>query len=273
MSAHESMPASAAPAAVRIRRCRLPAAIALPLCVGAWVLSIGPVSAGLPTAGAAAPDMGMAPSDTLGAGSVEWAYDRWSVPWVQVQGPYDALMPHSYATLQVLACASADLERERLVRHLTREECEHRMAAFRADQDTALIFLVHLRTFRVPGADALLHLDSTVRLSLEDDGGRRWAPQSVERGPVVPTEAGLSLRRVYDPPWIRPQGLGTRRNEVVQGKSVNVVEHRVRFSRRDPPKGDPVLRRDLRWLRLRISAGSEEWVATWSFRSGGAGSL
>ena len=211
---------------------------------------------------------GAAHADTLGSALVEWAYDRWTVPWVQVQGPYDVLMARSYATLQVLACANADLEKERLVRHLSREECEHRMAAFRADQDSSLVFSVHLSTFAVPGARELLELDPSVRLALEDDIGRRWDPISLRRGPRVPTEVGMQLRRVYEPPWIRNgRGSFSRGFEVKTGREANLAEHRVGFSRRDPVTGDPVLAGSLHWLRLRMSQGQNEWVATWTFRS------
>jgi hypothetical protein len=207
-------------------------------------------------------------ADTLGSALVEWAYDRWTVPWVQVQGPYGILTARSYATIQVLACAHADLERERLVRHLSAEECEHRMAAFRADQDTSLVFSLHLATFDVPGARELLQLDPSVRLALEDDTGRRWAQVSVKRGAMVPTEVDLRLRRTYDPPWVRNgRGEISHGFEVRSGKQANLVEHLVRFARRDPVTGDRVLGRDLRWLRLRISRGSNEWVATWVFRT------
>ncbi len=60
------------------------------------------------------------------------------------------MVPSAHATLIVLGCAMAELERDRLARHLDPQECEHRMAAIRADQDTALIFSVDLEVVESP---------------------------------------------------------------------------------------------------------------------------
>ncbi len=97
----------------------------------------------------AAPGLPEAAADTSGLMLLQWAYDAWTVPWVHVRGPAPMLAPASHATLMVLACETANLERDRLARHLSAEECEHRMAAIRADQDTALIFRLDLRSLTV----------------------------------------------------------------------------------------------------------------------------
>jgi hypothetical protein len=83
--------------------------------------------------------------DTSGTAVMQWSYDRWSVPWVQILGSAHALAPTSSATLMALECESADLERDRLARHLSAAECEHRMAAIRAGQDTSMSFRLDLR--------------------------------------------------------------------------------------------------------------------------------
>ena len=89
-------------------------------------------------------------SDTSGVALMEWAYDSWTVPWVQVRGVAPALAPASHATLMSLACETANLERDRIARHLSVEECDHRMAAILADRDSALIFRLDLRIIRLP---------------------------------------------------------------------------------------------------------------------------
>ena len=39
----------------------------------------------------------------------------------------------------------------------------------------------------------------------------------------------------------------------------------MRFARRDPGSGEPVVSTATRWLRLRLGYDRQEWVATWSF--------
>jgi methionyl-tRNA formyltransferase len=56
------------------------------------LISASPISA----AETAAPD-------SAGMAQMEWAYDSWTVPWVQVKGAAPALAPASHATLMVLA--------------------------------------------------------------------------------------------------------------------------------------------------------------------------
>lgn len=209
-----------------------------------------------------------APPDTSGMALVEWAYDSWTVPWVQVAGPSPMLAPASHATLMVLACASANLERDRLARHLSREECEHRMGAIRADQDTALIFRLDLRVFSFAGSAGLARLDPRTTLTLEDDGGRRWSPIDVRRGPAVPVATGGKLKRIYyHPPWLGgAQRLSPYQYEVGPGRDLTIAEHLVRFARRDWRSGEPIVSSRTRWLRLRLSAPGYEWVSMWTFR-------
>lgn len=214
------------------------------------------------------------PADTVGTALVEWAYDSWTVPWVQVAGGSSMLAPASHVTLMVLACANADLERDRLARHLSREDCEHRMAAIRADQDSSLLFRLDLRVFGFPGSAGFVRLDSRTTLTLEDDRGRRWAPIDVRRGPAVLAASGLKLKRIYyHPPWLR----GTQHQspypsdnpypfDVGPGRDLTIAEHLVRFARRDPRTREPVVDRRTRWLRLRLGAPGQEWVSTWTFR-------
>ena len=207
-------------------------------------------------------------ADTAGVALMEWAYESWTVPWVQVRGMTHILAPASHATLMALACETADLERDRLARHLSAEECEHRMAAIRADQDSALTFLLGLHTFDVPGADALARLDPRVTFALEDDRGRRWTPMEVIRGPAVPVTAGGQVKRIhYHPPWLR-DGQHSYANEyaLVNARPLTVAEHRLRFARRARRTGDLVVSSGTRWLRLRLASGTNEWIATWTFR-------
>lgn len=206
-------------------------------------------------------------SDTTGAAIVQWAYDSWTVPWVEVRGAPEMLTPSSNATLVALTCATAELERERLVRHLNPEECEHRMAGIRADQDTALTVQVDLEVVESPTSGALVRLEPEVTLRLEDDRGGSWGPVSVKRGPVLSAAKGLKLQRDYQPPWMRgSEHFYSHRYGVSGGEGVTLGKHRVRFARRDPETGQPLLRSETRWVRLRLSYGGHEWVATWPFR-------
>ncbi len=212
----------------------------------------------------------LSPEDTLGTSLMQWTYDTWTVPWVALRGPSAVLAPASNVTFMVLACETTTLERDRLARHLSAEECEHRMAVIRADQDTALVFRLDLRVFDFPGSTALVRLDPAVTFTLEDDRGRRARLVRTERGPVLGYAAAEKVKRIYayHPPWVRGiEHLGAQQYDVSWGRSLTVVEHRVRFDRRDPKTGDPLLDAGTRWLRLRISFGRYEWVATWPFRS------
>jgi len=206
--------------------------------------------------------------DTTGSALLQWTYDSWTVPWVQVRGATPMLAPAAHATLMVLACESANLERDRLARHLSAAECEHRMAAIRADQDTALIFRLDMRVFDYQDANALARLDPRVTLTLEDDRGRSWRPIEIRRGPAVQIATGQKIvRAYYYPPWLRgSRDVYPRPWEVSQGRALIVAEHRARFARRDNRTGQPALSRDTRWLRIRLSMGRNEWVATWPFR-------
>ena len=237
------------------------AAAAAPVPVWSGDPPIPDSSGVVPAAAAAFPD-------TSGTGVIEWAYDSWTAPWVQVKGGTPALAAASHATFIALTCASAELERERLARHLSTEECEHRMAAIRADQDTALIFRLDLRVFDFPGAAGIARLDPRTTLVLEDDRGRSWRPLEVLRGPAVLAASGLKLRRVYyRPPWLRgTQLLFPDQYDPGAGRNLTVAEHRVRFARREPGTGDPVVSSTTRWIRMRLAAPGYEWVATWTFR-------
>lgn len=210
------------------------------------------------------------PSDTSGTGLMEWSYDQWSVPWVQVLGAVHALAPASNATLMVLECESADLERDRLARHLSAEECEHRMAGIRADQDTSLSFRLDLRVIDFAGVSGLTRLGPGTSVWLEDDRGQAWYPIATLRGPVLDVVRGERLRRVYDsyaPPWVRDTRVGhPYRYEPYGGRAITIAEHRARFERRDRRSMNPVISRSTRWLRLHLTYGSYEWVATWAFR-------
>jgi len=211
-----------------------------------------------------------AAADTTGTAQLEWAYDRWTVPWVQIAGPTQVFAPGSHATLMVLACEVASLERDRLTRHLSAEECEHRMVAVRAEQDTALAFRLNLLVYDFRGANELARLAPSVTLRLEDDRGRRWQPIEVRPGPAVNITSGQKLKRLtYHPPWLRDiQDPHPLQYGVTEGRSVTVAEHRVRFPRRDPRTGERLISRDTRWLRLRLSYPSHELVATWPFQPG-----
>ena len=210
------------------------------------------------------------PSDTSGTGLMQWSYDRWSVPWVQVLGAVHALAPASNATLMVLECESADLERDRLARHLSAEECEHRMATIRAGQDTSLSFRLDLRVIDFPGVSGLTRLGPGTSVWLEDDRGQAWYPIATLRGPVLDVVRGERLQRVYDyyaPPWVRDTRSGhPYRYEPYGGRAITIAEHRARFERRDRQSTNPVISRSTRWLRLHLKYGSFEWVATWAFR-------
>ena len=209
-------------------------------------------------------------ADTSGTAFVQWSFDRWSAPWVQVSGAAHVLDPTSGATLMALECETAELERERLTRHLSAAECEHRMAAIRAGQDTSLYFQLDLHVIEFPGASGLARLGPTTSVWLEDDRGRQRYPVETLRGPVVDVIRGERLRRVYgyySPPWIRdPSSRHPYRYEPSGGRPVTVAEHRARFARRDRWSPDPVVTRSTRWLTLHLKYGSYEWVATWTFR-------
>jgi hypothetical protein len=246
-----------------------------PPCPGAVVLVLLGIlmflSSGPGPARAGAPG-GEALPDTSGMALVEWAYDSWTAPWVQVTGGSPMLAPASHATLMVLACASADLERDRLARHLSREECEHRMADIRADQDSALIFRLDLRTFSFPGSAGLARLDARTTLMLEDDRGGRWSPLEIRRGPAVLAARGGKLRRLYEyhPPWVRGgEHRGPYAYDAAPGRDLTIAEHFVRFARRDVRSRELVLSSRTRWLRLRLRAPGYEWVSTWTFRQPG----
>lgn len=216
----------------------------------------------------------MAP-DSSGTALMEWAYDSWTVPWVQVRGPAPTLAPASHVTLMVLACRTADLERDRLARHLSREDCEHRMAAIRADQDSALIFRLDLRAFAFPGSANLARLDPQVAISLEDDQGHRWRPLEVRRGPVATVSSGLQLPQLYyQPPWVRqPRHASPAAIDTRPERDLTVAGHVVRFPRRDPRWRQPLVTANTRWIRLRVSTAMHEWVATWAFRTPGERAL
>ena len=212
---------------------------------------------------------GDAPPDTSGSGLVEWAYDQWTVPWVQVAGGAPTLAPTSHATLMALACATANLERDRLARHLSREDCEHRMAEIRSDQDSAIIFRLDLRAFSFPGSAGIVRLDSRTKLTLEDDRGRRWSPVEVRRGPAVIASSGFKLQRYY-PAWTRgAPHAAPYPYDVTSRRDLTIAEHVVRFVRRDPQWGDPIIGKETRWISLRLSGPRHEWVATWTFRQTG----
>lgn len=206
--------------------------------------------------------------DSAGMGAMEWAYDVWTVPWVQVRGMASALAPTSHATLMVLACQTANLERDRLARHLSREECEHRLAAIRADQDSSLIFRMDLRVFDFPGSSGIARLDQTTTVILEDDQGRTWMPTAIVRGPARTVRSAPRLPTIYyEPPWSRAARHSSRyQYGTGPTPELTVVEHRVRFARRDRRWGDLVLSSRTRWLRLRYRAPRHEWIATWTFR-------
>ena len=210
------------------------------------------------------------PSDTSGTELMQWSYDRWSVPWVQVSGGSPVLAPASSATLMVLECESAVLERDRLARHLSSEECEHRMAAIQAGQDTSLLFRLDLRVIDFPGASGLARLGLSASVWLEDDRGRVWYPIEMLRGPVVDVVRGERLRRVndyYAPPWVRDARPGhPARYEPYGGRPITIAEHRARFEKRNRRSMDPTIGRATRWIRLHLKYGSYEWVATWAFR-------
>ena len=209
------------------------------------------------------------PEDTLGTSLMQWTYDTWTVPWVGVRGPAAVLAPASNVTFMALACETSNLERDRLARHLSAEECEHRMAAIRVDQDSVLIFRLDLRVFDFAGSTKLVRLDPGVTFTLEDDRGRKARPLGVERGPVLGYASAHKVKRVYayHPPWIRGlQHLDSDQYDVSWGRSLTLVEHRVRFARRDLKTGLPLLDSGTRWLRLRITVDRYVWVATWPFR-------
>ena len=240
--------------------------------IRAWALAAASVvlvgfGAGLGSARAAGSAPGGVP-DTTGAALMEWAYDTWTSPWVQVSGDPLLLSPGSYATLVVLTCAAADLERERAARHLSAEECEHRMAAIRSEQDTALVFRVHFRAFDFPTAHEIARLSPGVQVTLEDDRGRRWQPVEVRRGPVASSIAGQKRQRYsYDPPWLRVERGGpTVGYEVMNGKDILVGDHSFRFARHDFRTGQPTVSVNTRWLSLRVTYAGNEWVSTWRFR-------
>ena len=207
-------------------------------------------------------------SDSAGMGLLQWAYDRWTVPWVQVRGAGTMLAPSSHATLMVLSCEGASLERDRATRHLSATECEHRMAAVRSDQDTALIFRLDLRVLEFRGTDDVARLKPGVALILEDDRGRRWNWLEVTRGAVLQLNLPQGLRRFrYQPPWSRNyQGQGPLYHDVDRSQRVTVAEHRVRFLRRDPASHELVIGGNTQWIRLRLSYAGHEWVATWPLK-------
>lgn len=181
------------------------------------------------------------------------------------------LAPASSAILMVLECESADLERDRLARHLSSEECEHRMAAIQAGQDTSLLFRLDLHVIDLPGAPTLTRLGPGVSIWVEDDRGRVWYPIETLRGPVVDVVRGERLRRVndyYAPPWVRDGRLGHPSGyNPYGGRPITIAEHRARFAKRDIRSMDPRITRSTRWIRLHLKYGWSEWVATWAFRS------
>ena len=209
-------------------------------------------------------------SDTSGAGVMQWSYDRWSVPWVQVLGSAQVLSPTSSATFMALECESADLERDRLARHLSAAECEHRMATIRAGQDTSLLFKLDLRVLEFAGVAGLGRLGPGTSIWLTDDRGRVWQPIETLRGPVVDVIRGERLRRVsdyYAPPWVRDVRSGrSYRYEQYGGRPITIAEHRARFTKQDRRSLAPAITRDTQWIRLHLKYGSYEWVATWAFR-------
>lgn len=209
-------------------------------------------------------------AETSGTAIMQWACDRWSAPWVQLSGGAHVLTPSSSATLMVLDCEAADLERNRLARHLTAAECEHRMTAIRAGQDTSLLFGLDLRVTDFSGAAGIVRLAPSTSIWLEDDRGRQWSPIETLRGPVVDVVRGERLRRVYDyyaPPWVRETRSGhPYRYEPYGGRPITIAQHRARFARRDRSTA-LVVTPSTRWLRLHLKNGSYEWVATWTFRS------
>jgi hypothetical protein len=168
-----------------------------------------------PTAGTPGADP-PSPEDTLGTGLTQWTYDSWTVPWVRVRGASALLAPSSNVTFMVLACETTNLERDRLARHLSAEQCEHRMAEIRADQDTALIFRLDLRVFDFPGAGGIVALDPTVTFTLEDDRGRRARVLGRERGPVLGYATAQKLKRVYGLPPAVGAWIGAREPEPVR---------------------------------------------------------
>ncbi|MEK7331316.1 MAG: hypothetical protein AAB113_11000, partial [Candidatus Eisenbacteria bacterium] len=166
------------------------------------------------------------------------------------------LAPASNVTFMVLACETTSLERDRLARHLSAEQCEHRMAAIRADQDTALIFRLDLRVFDFPGAGGLVALDPTMTFTLEDDRGRQARVLGRERGPVLGYATAQRLKRTYGyhPPWVRgSEHVNPSQYDVSWGRSLTLAEHRVRFGRHDVRTGLPLVDGETRWLRLRLS--------------------
>ena len=241
--------------------------------ISVFLLALASIAGALTSPAASAPSATPpSPEDTLGISLMQWNYDSWTVPWVPVRGPSPMLAPASNATLMVLACEVSRLERDRLARHLSAQECEHRMAGIRADQDTALIFRLDLRVFDFAGSAGLVRLDPPVSFILEDDRGRQSRALSIERGPVLGRATAKRLRRTYDyhPPWIRGrEHLNWEQYDVSWGRNLAVVEHRVRFGRRDLRIGEPLLDASTRWLRLRLIYGRYEWVAMWSFREDG----
>ncbi len=199
--------------------------------------------------------------DTTGAALIEWSYDTWTVPWVQAGGGSKRLDPASHATLMSIACENSLLERDRKVRHMSPEDCEHHMAKVRADHDTALVFRVALRVLGRAGASKPVWLGSRTTAVLEAADGWRWSPVDLKRG----LRLGMATRgesrsiSLYRPHWMRG-GVGGGR-----GTDLDEVEYWVRFPRRDPAGGQRMLTRETRWLRLRLSDGDNQWVATWPF--------
>ncbi len=239
----------------------------------AFAAAMATVAAGRARAEQAGP---AALPDTVGAALMEWSYDSWTVPWVQVRGTSRLLAPASHVTFMVLACESSALERDRRVRHLSAEECEHRMAAIRADQDSALIFRLDLRVFDEPGASGLIRIGSTdlgrygprAEIVLEDDRGRHWYANDVKRGIAFEMASGQKLERtyVYHPPWLRSSEHAYPHQYWPRGgRSLTLVEHRARIPRRDPRTGEPLIDGRTRWVRLHLDYGANEWVATWTF--------
>ena len=143
------------------------------------------------------------------------------------------------------------------------------MAAIRGDQDSALTFRLDLRVFDFRGMDQLVRLAPGVVFRLEDDRSRQWGPIQAVRGPVLQVATGQKLRRIYYyPPWMRSsQRLYAGQYDVRDSRNLTIVEHRLRFARRDPQTQELVLTPDTQWVRLRISYLAYEWVATWAFRT------
>ena len=221
------------------------------------------------TAHAAEPATGRAAGthagDTTGSALIEWSYDTWTVPWVQVREGSQRLDPASHGTLMTVACENSILERDRKVRHMSPEYCEHRMAEIRTDHDTALVIRLELRVIGRKGASEPAHLGSRTTATLEADDGWRWAPVDLGHGLSLGTATSGETRRIsiYRPQWMR--GSEVTRGAQGAAERCPATEYWIRFPRRDPKTGRQLLTPATRWLRLRLASSEDEWVATWPF--------